>query len=376
MADFKKYTPSLRQKFAGRGLVIGAVLAVIAIGVGWALSGTVLQAPASLEEATAPAPAATNANQEFIVRARRLKAEPRALEVVARGRTAAIRTVDIKAEVNARVVEIPVQKGARVREGDVLLRLSTDDRQARLDEAKALLRQRELEFNANRQLNEKGFRPDTKVAESAAQLDAARARVKLMEVELARLVIRAPFAGVIETRAVEVGSYVAPGSPLLTLVDEDPFLVIGQVSERDVQHLAKDKPVIVRLAETGAVLEGRVRFIASTADQQTRTFRIEAQVPNPERQLRDGLTAEIRIPYDNAPAHFLTPAVLSLNNQGRLGVRTLEGDDTVRFMPVEIVGETTTGVWVAGLPAEVTVITVGQENVVDGQKVKAVVEGS
>jgi len=113
-------------------------------------------------------------------------------------------------------------------------------------------------------------------------------------------------------------------------------------------------------------VQGVVRFVAATADPATRTFRIELETANPQNTLRDGITADIRIRTAQVQAHFITPAILTLNDAGVIGVRIIDGDSRARFVPVTIIANMSDGVWITGLPKIANVITVGQEYVSDG----------
>ena len=117
------------------------------------------------------------------------KAEPQPRTIVLRGRTEADRVVEVRAETTGRVVEIPVEEGALVHKGDVIAMLDGSDRAARLAEAKALLQQRQAEFEASKRLAEKGFAPKLSLSELAANLALAQAAVKTMEVEVSYLSI-------------------------------------------------------------------------------------------------------------------------------------------------------------------------------------------
>lgn len=171
---------------------------------------------------------------------------------------------------------------------------------------------------------------------------------------------------------VEVGDYMTPGSPCALVIDEDPFLIVGQVPERDVDDLETGSAGEARLV-SGQRVAGTIRFVAKSADPATRTFLVELEVPNPDGQLRDGITAELRVPTKTVVAHKITPAILALDDQGRIGVRIVVAE-RVRYVPVEIVSDGADGIWVSGLPASATVITVGQDYVADGEKVRAVAE--
>jgi multidrug efflux system membrane fusion protein len=253
----------------------------------------------------------------------------------------------------------------------VLLRLAIEDRQAMLDEARAMLRQRQIEYDASKELQTKGFRSETSMAAAAAELDAAQAAVKQMEIDLERTTIVAPFEGVLGWERVELGDYVSAGDAVATVVDLDPLLVVGFASEREVAALQPGAPGSARLVD-GSMVEGRLSFVAPQADAQTRTYRFELEVPNPDGRIRAGLSAEVAIPVEEMMAHVLSPAVLTLADNGTLGVKIVGADNRVAFVPVQIVGESEQGIWVTGLPTEVTLITVGQEFVVTGQEVAPV----
>jgi multidrug efflux system membrane fusion protein len=121
-------------------------------------------------------------------------------------------------------------------------------------------------------------------------------------------------------------------------------------------------------------MSGKLRFIATKADPLTRTFRVELRVPNTKRLLRDGLTAELCIAVETVSAHFVSPALLTLDDGGVIGLKTVNAEGVVEFHPVRIFSAGATGVWLAGLPENVRAITVGQEFVRPGERVTAVAE--
>lgn len=358
-----------------KSYVLAFVFAVVAAG--WVASGQLGADDAPEEtdaaEATSGGAPVAGADEPVGVRVGQSIARPRSRDLVLRGRTEASRWVDVKAETRGRVAEVVARKGARVGRGDTIVRLAMEDRAEKLAEAEARVRQRRIEFDAARSLRRKGFRAETKLAEAAAELDAAIAHAARISIDVDRTEIGAPFAGVIETRDVELGDFVEPGDVIARVVDEDPYLVVGQVSELDVGLLEEGDAGVARLAD-GETVEGKVRYIGGIAESATRTFRVELEIPNRARALRGGVTAEIRIPVESAQAHFLSPALLTLDDEGVLGVRTVNGDAVVEFRPVSVFAAEPDGVWVTGLPPVATVITVGQEFVRRGQTVRPVPE--
>lgn len=346
-------------------------LLVLLAAAGWLLSGQLGSDSAPVGEAPQAAPASPELAR---VRVRTITAEDKVREIIVQGRTEASRRAVVKAETAGRVVAIGSSEGARVDQGDLIVRLALDDREAKLTEARSIMAQREIEYRAASELSERSFASRTKVAEAQARLDAARAEVAAAALEVERTLIRAPFDGVLQDRAVEIGDRAAPGTTIATIIDLTPLVVVGDVTERDVGSVEIGSPVQVRLVD-GREATGRVRYVSSAGRPGTRTFAVEAEVANPDGRVPEGLTVEMRLSGGTLPAHLVSPAVLSLNEAGRVGVKTVE-DGTVRFTPVTIVGDGPQGVWLAGLPPTVTVVTVGQEYVRAGQKVAAVPEGA
>lgn len=344
---------------------LAAAIAFAAIA--WVLSGQI----GADEKPAARKPAQDAAAVVPQVRVAWVEAEERVNALIVNGATAAVRKVDLRAETIGRIVAVGAEKGAVVAKGDAIVRLAPDDRDARLAEARALVRQRQIEADAARQLQQKGFRPDTAVAASDAALEAARAQLAHIELDIARTVLRAPFAGTLDRRPAEIGTYVKEGDLVATLIDLDPILVVAQVSERDIGKLTLGKPGQARLI-TGETVEGTIRYIAAAAEAATRTFRVELAVPNADRWLADGVSAQLRLPLPPTRAHRVSPALISLGDDGSIGVKSVGEGDRVIFHTVTIAGDGPEGIWLTGLPPRVRLITVGQEFVKPGQRVQPV----
>ena len=184
---------------------------------------------------------------------------------------------------------------------------------------------------------------------------------------LSQLKITAPFAGVLESDTAELGSLLQPGGLCATILALDTVKMVGYVPEIDIVNLSVGQLAGARLL-SGREVVGKVTFIARSADPLTRTFRLEVSVDNADLSILDGQSAEIGIAYAGEKAHLLPQHVLTLNNEGALGVRIDDGG-TARFMPVKIVRDSPEGFWLSGLPPEVDVIVTGQEYVTDGSPI-------
>ncbi len=353
--------------------LIAGVVAIAAVG--WILSGQVTDPKRSAHaigsDGKEKSPIAPRRYKQ--VRVRSIEAQLWRREIIVRGRTEASRSVKLRAETPGRIAKILVDEGKGVAKGQTLVKLDPAERTAALAEATALLRQRAVEYKAATALAAKGYRSDTKLAEARAQLDAARARVSQMNTDMARTTISAPFDGILESRFVELGDYLKIGDDLARIVDLDPILVVGAVSEREIGSIKIGLEATATLVD-GRSLTGIVRFIGAVADAATRTFRVEIVIPNQDQSVRDGITTQIRLFAAKLRAHFLPPSLLTLDENGRLGVKAVDADDRVIFHPIKILSDRTNGIWVSGLPDRLTLITVGQEFVRTGQRIKPVAE--
>jgi multidrug efflux system membrane fusion protein len=347
--------------------VAGGIAAVATL---WLLSGTLFNASGDGGAASPGGEQAASSAVLPSVSTRLIAAENHEAYITLRGRTQAEKRVELRAEVAGAVSFIRADKGSDVKKGDVICELDVGAREAQLDQAKARLRQVEIELTAARELARKGHRSETQVAGAQAAYEAAAAEVKAMAKQLDDTRIVAPFDGVVDDRMVNVGDFMQVGQSCALILDEDPFLVLGAASEREVGLIRAGIAGEARLA-TGETAAGRIRFVAKSADPKTRTFLVEFEMPNPQRLLRDGLTADIRIAIAAVPAHKVPSSILSLADDGAVGVKIVEAGKT-RFLPVTVIDESRGQVWVTGLPATAEVILTGQDYVVDGQSVNAV----
>jgi multidrug efflux system membrane fusion protein len=348
------------------------IAAGIALAIsGWLASGQ-LDAGKTAPEPAGPA-AASDAARLPSVRVREMVAEPIQREIVINGKTAPARVVTLRAETSGRVDAIGVARGASVAAGDVLIRLDPRERRAMVEEAEATLTMREIEAAAAEKLGAKGFQAETKVAAAKANLEAAQAALERAQIELAHTEILAPFAGVLDKRPIEIGDFVDIGDPVATVIEQDPFLVTGEVAESKVGSLAVGMPGSARLV-TGLRVEGQVRYIAAQSDPATRTFTVELEVRHPNGRFAAGVSAELRIGLERALAHRVPASLLALDDAGVLGVKAVDGQGRVVFHPAEVLRADADSIWLGGLPERLRLITVGQGFVNPGATVTAVPE--
>ncbi len=323
--------------------------------------------PATAEEAPAEAGSATDRIVRVI--AIRSTAEPVESGVTIRGQTEALRFVDVRSQSSGIVVSEPRRKGSFVTESEAVCTLDPGASKAELAEAEARLEEAKLNERTATQLAEGGFATETRRNAAKAILESAEAAYERAQDAIDKLTMTAPFDGLLESDAAELGSLLQPGSLCARIIQLNPINVVGYISELEVEKIKIGDPARVRFL-SGRTASGTVRFVSRSADSDTRTFRIDITVANSDFSIRDGSAAEVFVATDNEMAHLLPQSVLTLNDAGRLGVRTVDGE-TARFFAVGIIRDTTGGVWVNGLPEQIDVIVVGHEYVIDGTPVTA-----
>ena len=288
-----------------------------------------------------------------------------------RGKTQNKRTVKVRTEIQGRVVNRAVERGQSVAANQLLCGLSVDDRQAALVESQQRVNQARIDYDGAKQLRAKGYNSESAIAAAKANLATARAELKRRDLALQKTEVRAPFAGFVEDVHLEIGDYAQPGTACATLVDLNPMLLVGRVSERVVLNIEPGIEAIGELADR-SVVRGPITFVGQQDDPATRTYAIEVELNNESGKLRSGMTTQIRIPVEEAFAHKISPALFSLDNEGGYGVRVVNNNDRVEFYSVTVVAEDEDGVWVSGLPNTSNIITVGQELVISGERVDPV----
>ena len=322
-------------------------------------------------EAEAPAlapPAAPERTVAVVSQVSQAQAIDRA--VIVRGRTEASRQVEVRAETSGRVISPPLRRGAAVAEGEALCEIDPGNRPSALAEARARLAEAEINARAANRLTEGGFASELRVAGAVAGREAAAAAVSMAEQEMARLVMRAPFDGILETDTAELGSLLQPGALCATVIQLDPIRLVGFVPETDVDRIETGAPAGGRLT-SGREVTGQVTFLARSADPSTRTFRVEITLETEGAPIRDGQTAEIAVQAIGTDAHLVPGSALTLDDAGRLGLRLVDDDSRAAFAAVDVVRDTDRGVWVTGLPDPAEIIVVGQEFVREGVRVAA-----
>ena len=347
------------------GWIAGGILLLACI---WLLSGAfgsdTEQAQAGADETTAEAPL-------LRVRVVDSTAATRTREARVSARTAPLRAVDLRAESAGRITAIAVERGQRVKQGDVLFELDAGDRAARVTRAQALVEERKLQYQAAQRLAGRNLQSPVDVATAKSNLKLAEADLLQAQEALRHTRIRAPFDGMLDTREVELGNYLSVGDTLGRFIQVQPFLVQAQVSEDVVVYLTPGQAARTRLPD-GSEASGVLRHVAREADASTRMFAVEMLVEGHDKAVIAGGSAILMLPLEEVRVHVVEPASLALDNGEHFGIKSVDEHGRVTFHRATIKQAGKDEIWLGDLPDQLRIITVGQGFVSAGEEVEPV----
>ena len=285
-----------------------------------------------------------------------------------RAKTEANRVVDVKAQIGGRIIAVPVKEGAKVVAGDTLCKIDAEDRAQRIEHATAALAQAKIEFNGALKLKQSGYQSELAIAQAKTKLEAARVTFERSGLDLQNLSIKAPFDGIVESRPVEIGDFVQPGQLCAQIVELNPLKISAVITESEISKVSLGSDARVTLVN-GDNLNGKMTYLSHQADAVTRSYRVEAKVENPQLKFLAGMSGRLQIDSQPIAAHLISASLMLLDDQGRLAVRAVSEQGVISTLSINTVGENSDGVWVAGLPDQVALVTLGQNYVAEGEQV-------
>jgi multidrug efflux system membrane fusion protein len=349
-----------------------AAFVVLAVAAAWVLTGEMASVGSAKQDEAAKAPEAKEAPASVrtvgVIDAPR-EMHARAIRIA--GHTEADKHAALGVRAAGVITKLPVKEGQRVKEGDLILSLDNADKIAGVDMAKQVVSQREAEMAAAERLAKTGNMAKLTLDGARSALSTARSQLEAARAEEDKTEVRAPFDGVIDKVPVEKGSSVQVGDNVATILALDPVIAVGEVSERDLDHIRLGDEADIRLID-GRKVKGTIRYISREAAAATRTFRVEVAIPNPEFKVPAGMTAEVTLRAAPVSATILPRSVVTLSAKGDLGIRAVGPDGVVSFYPIDIVDDMPHALALGGIPKDARVIVAGQDLVKEGEKVNPV----
>jgi len=338
--------------------------------------------------------------------------------IILQGQTTHNKKINVKSQTTGNIIEINFIRGDKVSKDDDLIKISMENRLELLNSSKKdlerlkkelelneknkknllsqnkeLIKLYEIEYASAKQLIDKGLSSKSKLSLASFNLANAKAdqedikikyesqlsniesqianvksQLKNIELDIGNTSISAPFDGVISDKMIEVSEFITPGNILFTIIDLNPIKVQGYLSEFDVNKVKVGTKAVIENSN-GIKKTGKISFISPSAETSTRTFEITIEASNSDLSFKSGITTKITIAGSELKAHKIPPSILTLLDDGTVGVKALDNDSIVIFYPTTTVKDTIDGMWVSGLPDEVALIVTGQEYVNIGDKI-------
>ncbi|MCW3783093.1 efflux RND transporter periplasmic adaptor subunit [Defluviimonas salinarum] len=356
-----------------KGHKITAILVLVAAAA-WVGTGKFSSVGSEEAHAAQPAPAAGAAPTDTEQALRTVAAitpnfVEHAREIRISGVTGADKRAVLAARTDGVIAELGIAQGGEVAADEAVMSIEGADITAAVRTAEATLAQRAQELEVAEKLFKTGNTAELQLIKVRAEKAAAEAALSQAEAAADRLNLYAPFAGVIDKVEVELGEWVQTGTPIATVLALDPIVVRAEVSEVDIGFVGVGDKADIRLV-SGNRLDGVVRHVAREASAQTRTFPVEIALPNPDRAVPSGMTAEVSLYTRPERAVVVPRSVITLSAEGELGLRVVGPDDIAAFASVELIDDTPEGLVLAGIPDGVRIVVSGQDFVRDGEKVR------
>ena len=334
------------------------------------------------------------------------------------GQTIHNKKIDVKSETSGKIKNIKFARGNKVSSNSEMINISLEDRNEKLLSAKKdlerlskevilneknrdnLLRQNiqrielyEIEYASAKQLIDKGLssksklslasfnlanaqadREDIKIkfestlANLEAQISNVKSILKNIKLDIEKTTIKAPFDGIVSEKMVEETEFISVGTPLFTIIDLDPIKIEGYLSEFDVNKVSVGTKALIE-DSNGIKKNGIISFISPSAEISTRTFEITIEADNKDLSYKSGITTKIIIKGSELKAHKIPPSILTLLDDGSVGVKAVDDENKVTFYPIKTIKDTIDGMWVSGLPQKVNLIVSGQEYISIGETI-------
>ncbi|MEW6997591.1 efflux RND transporter periplasmic adaptor subunit [Colwelliaceae bacterium BS250] len=351
----------LKQRLAEKPYII-AIVVTILLAL-WLLSGVMNLKVNPDVVAEKIAPIARVQVQTFV-------AQPVAKTISLYGRTEPDRIVTLQAQVKGAITKVFAKRGSFVNKGDVIATIALNELPAQLEHFQTLLKQRRIDYYGAKKLFTGGYQGESALAEKLADVTDTKAELAIIENDILNTTIIAPFSGILNQRFVEVGDYVALGEDIAMIADLDPLVIRVHITENHIGLLNEQQNANIHILGKPEI-NGQVRYVASVADQQTNTFKAEIAIANENYQNLAGISSEVELPLQQISAIKVSPALLALDENGNIGVKSVV-DDHVVFTKINLVKSDESGVWLSGLGEQVQIITLGQGFVRPGDKVQSV----
>ena len=294
----------------------------------------------------------------------------------------AIRDVVVSAEEAGVVRRIEVDKGSRVRTGDAILRLDDTILRAQVQTAAAQAKYDDEVWERRKKLYEEdGVGSELAYHETQHAAEQSRGNLAALEARLARTTIQAPIRGILDSRLVEVGTMVSPGTPVARIVQADTIRILAGIPERYALYVSAGGEASASFdVLPGEAFTGSMTFVGATVNLENRTFPIELTLRNPGGQIKPGMVAEVSVTQAKLAGAIVVPRQALVSMEEGYVVFVVEGAGEESLAAARRVsisaGQGNDVVVESGLQAGDRLVVVGQQGLTDGDRVRVVTGAS
>lgn len=306
------------------------------------------------------------------VRTATLKPQPFAEYLEVTGTVKARNRVDIVVEVNGTLKRILKPKGSFVQKGDTLAVLENEEIRAAYNDAQAALSQAQVNYRSSKVLFEKKAISENDYLTAKYSLDRANAQYDLSKARYDKLFVTAPIPGYVNDRFHDLGAYLQPTTPLFDLIDNYHVKITAGVAERFRNDIRIGTPVQLSFdALPNLKMDSKVSFVFQSIDPANRTFQVEIEIPNPNRQLMPNMIANIKLLKNSYSNKIVIPvdAVIESENGRYVFV---ENNNVAQKVPIQFIAVSRDSVLVDGLEPDQNLITLGQHELTEGDSLEVV----
>ncbi len=347
-----------------------AAISILVLVIAWVLLGYVFRAISGEHSNQNELISLTQSKPQVLIQV--IEASRYDRKITLLGETRYSRRVILNALSEGTVKHVSPHEGVRLSKSSVILKLDEREARAQFNHAKALEEQRQLEYDGAQKLFKEELISAAKLAEARSNFESAKAKRIQNEIELENTDVSLPFDGILQKILVEEGDYVREGQELAEVLDFSPFIIKGQVSEKDAVFIQQGQKAEASLID-GSTYHGKISYKSKQADSSSRSFDVELLVENKEHaSILSGVSSTISVSVKHEKAHKLPSSILEIDKQGQFGVKLINEDNAVSFQNIQVLKSDEDGVWIDGLPDVARVIVRGQGFVKQGDIIEPV----
>ncbi len=367
-ASGKPQKASILRKFANVMPPSYWLAALIALAVVlWMASDNLLPGPPQEVLDKIKATQTEKKEKTFIVSAVKVKNDNTDIVVRASGVTEPIFTISVIARRSGIVTDILVTEGMNVKKGQIIARLDRENLDVDLEAAISAEKSAQQSFDIAEKLG-KNYASNLELVQSEAALKQAKAQVAGIKQQIEYTKLKAQKSGILEELFLETGQLIQKDRSVFTIMGMEKMKLIAPVPQTQIGKISLNDNVVVTIPGIEEKI-GKVKRIASAANQATRTFDVEVEIENEDGSVRAGMSSEVSIVIDQAKAFSVSPAHLAISEDGSLRVKIVNDQNVVSIVDVKLIRASGNMAYVSGLNDGDLMLTTGQAFVSAGEKI-------